>query len=101
VSPEGAGDRRGRVVVTGAAGFLGSHACEALVAQGCDVVGVDNFDPFYARDVKERNLAALRGRHDFRLVEADITRDPLPLADADAVVHLAARGASVRRSWTR
>lgn len=86
-----------RVVVTGAAGFIGSHACEALVARGHAVVGIDNFDAFYPRAVKERNLAALRDQAAFRLVEADIVRDALPLEGAAAVVHLAAR-AGVRPS---
>jgi UDP-glucuronate 4-epimerase len=80
-----------RVLVTGAAGFIGSHVSEALVAQGADVVGVDNFDAFYPRAVKERNLAALRGAARFRLVEADVVRDPLPLDGVTVVVHLAAR----------
>jgi UDP-glucuronate 4-epimerase len=80
-----------RVVVTGAAGFIGSHVCEALVARGDDVVGVDNFDPFYSRAIKERNLEALRHEARFRLVEGDVARDPLPLAGAAAVIHLAAR----------
>jgi UDP-glucuronate 4-epimerase len=86
-----------RLLVTGAAGFIGSHACEALVARGHEVIGVDNFDPFYARSVKERNLEALRGNRAFRLVEADVARDPLPLDGVAAVLHLAAK-AGVRPS---
>ncbi|MGH7644612.1 MAG: NAD-dependent epimerase/dehydratase family protein, partial [Gemmatimonadales bacterium] len=86
-----------RVLVTGAAGFIGSHLCEALVARGDHVTGVDNFDPFYPRAVKERNLEALRGHARFRLCEADVRRDALPLAGADAVIHLAAM-AGVRPS---
>ena len=89
-----------RVLVTGAAGFLGSHVAEALVAQGDEVVGLDNFDPFYGRDVKERNLAGLLKGPRFRFVEGDI-RDPATvgkLIDKDTlVVHLAAR-AGVRPS---
>ena len=82
-----------RLVVTGAAGFIGSHLCEALIARGCEVIGVDNFDPFYARAVKERNLTALRGERAFRLIEADVAKsaDALPLAGVDAVLHLAAK----------
>ena len=80
-----------RVVVTGAAGFIGSHVSEALLARGDEVVGVDDFDPYYARAIKERNLDALRGESRFRLVEADVARDPLPFAGALAVIHLAAR----------
>src|SRR5260370_10012522 len=49
-----------RVLVTGAAGFIGSHVAEALLARGDEVVGLDNFDPFYDRVVKERNLEPLR-----------------------------------------
>jgi len=80
-----------RIVVTGAAGFIGSHLCEALVARGDDVVGVDNFDPFYPRAVKESNIAALKRERRFRLVEGDVARDPLPLEGANVVIHLAAR----------
>jgi UDP-glucuronate 4-epimerase len=89
-----------RVLVTGAAGFIGSHLAEALVARGDDVVGLDNFDAFYPRAVKEANVAALRRDPRFRLVEGDI-RDARVvgelLAPATVVVHLAAR-AGVRPS---
>lgn len=79
------------VLVTGAAGFIGSHVCEALVARGDEVTGVDNFDPFYPRAVKERNLRALGDSPRFRFVEADVVRDPLPLEGVGAVLHLAAK----------
>jgi nucleoside-diphosphate-sugar epimerase len=89
-----------RVVVTGAAGFIGSHLVEALAHAGHDVVGVDNFDPFYPREVKERNLADACRAAPFRFVEADVA-EPGALAsllDRDAVVvHLAAK-AGVRPS---
>ncbi len=89
-----------RILLTGAAGFLGSHVAEALLARGDDVVGVDNFDPFYDRVVKEANLAVPRANARFRLVEADV-RDGVALARAltadTVVVHLAAR-AGVRPS---
>src|SRR2546430_300910 len=80
-----------RFLVTGAAGFIGSHLSEALIARGDAVTGVDNFDPFYGREVKERNLAGLRKRPGFRFVEADVARDPVPLDGVEAVVHLAAK----------
>ena len=89
-----------RVLLTGAAGFIGSHVAERLVARGDEVVGLDNFDAFYPRAIKEANVAALRRGPRFRLVEGDI-RDATLVADlvtADTVVvHLAAR-AGVRPS---
>ena len=80
-----------RVLVTGAAGFIGSHVCEALIARGDDVVGIDNFDPYYPRAVKERNLSGLRASARFRFLEADVTRQALPSEDVAVVVHLAAK----------
>ena len=50
-----------KVLVTGAAGFIGSHLCERLVGMGCHVVGLDNFDSFYDPEIKRRNLSALHG----------------------------------------
>jgi UDP-glucuronate 4-epimerase len=84
-----------RIVVTGAAGFIGSHLSERLCARGDEVVGFDNFDPFYPRATKEENLAVLRGEARFAFIEGDI-RDAAALgrafggARADVVVHLAA-----------
>jgi UDP-glucuronate 4-epimerase len=80
-----------RVLVTGAAGFIGSHVCDALVARDEEVVGIDNFDPFYPRAMKERNLAGLRRAKGFRFVEVDIVHQALPLDGVAAVLHLAAR----------
>ena len=89
-----------RVLVTGAAGFIGSHVAERLVARGDEVIGLDNFDDFYPRAVKQANLAALAQQPRFRLVEGDIRDAALVgrLLDAATVtVHLAAR-AGVRPS---
>jgi UDP-glucuronate 4-epimerase len=80
-----------RYLVTGVAGFIGSHVSEALMARGDEVVGVDNFDPFYSREVKERNLSGIRKRPGFRFIEADVARDTLPLDGVAAVLHLAAK----------
>src|SRR2546430_8999211 len=60
-------------------------------SRGDEVVALDNFDPFYPRAVKERDLETLRRSKAFRCVEADIVRDPLPLEGVSVVVHLAAR----------
>ncbi|MBN2575115.1 MAG: NAD-dependent epimerase/dehydratase family protein [Deltaproteobacteria bacterium] len=85
-----------RALLTGAAGFIGSHLAERLCGRGDRVTGFDNFDPFYAREVKERNLAGLLGREGFSLVEGDLV-DPHDVDRAfdvagqvDTVVHLAA-----------
>ncbi|MCA9295300.1 MAG: GDP-mannose 4,6-dehydratase, partial [Phycisphaerales bacterium] len=58
-------------VITGAAGFIGSHLSQAMLRAGWRVVGIDNFDPFYSRAVKERNLDAI-GHDDFTFHEIDI-----------------------------
>ncbi|MEK7668346.1 MAG: GDP-mannose 4,6-dehydratase [Gemmatimonadota bacterium] len=87
-------------LVTGAAGFIGSHVAEALLAGGHQVVGLDNFDDFYPRPVKEANLARALASAAFRLVEGDVRDAQLlsGLIRADTVVvHLAAR-AGVRPS---
>ena len=89
------------VVVTGAAGFIGSHLCEALLARGCRVTGIDNFDAFYDPWIKRANIAACEAHEQFRLIEADI-RDEQAMGIAlgrgpNAIVHLAAR-AGVRPS---
>ena len=88
-------------VVTGAAGFIGSHLCERLLALGHEVVGLDAFIPYYPRGVKERNLAGLHGRPGFRFHEIDLRTDPLETLtdDAEAVFHLAAMPGLVK-SWT-
>jgi nucleoside-diphosphate-sugar epimerase len=90
-----------RVVVTGAAGFVGSHVAEALIAAGHEVVGIDAFIDYYPRSLKEDNLAQLQLDPMFRLCEADLRTALLEpvLEGADVVIHEAAM-AGLPRSWT-
>jgi nucleoside-diphosphate-sugar epimerase len=87
-------------LLTGVAGFIGSHLAERLVAEGHAVRGIDCFTDFYARAEKEANLAALRREPRFELTEVDLCEaDLVPLLrGVDAVFHEAAQ-AGVRRSW--
>ena len=89
-----------KALVTGSAGFIGSHLSEALVEAGADVTGIDCFTDYYERDIKERNLAGLMGRPRFTFVDAPLQTVPLaPLLDGVThVFHLAAQ-AGVRKSW--
>ena len=92
-------------VVTGGAGFIGSHLCEALLAAGWGVVALDSFDDFYDPAVKRSNLAGVQGREGFSLAEGDI-RDAAFVdqvcgtGSVDVLIHLAAR-AGVRPSIER
>src|SRR5262249_44490618 len=90
-----------RCLVTGAAGFIGSHLCERLLHAGHPVVGIDAFIPYYPRAIKEANLAEARSHHLFTFHELDLRRDPLDriAADVDVVFHLAAM-AGLPKSWT-
>ena len=91
-----------KALVTGGAGFIGSHLSERLLAQGAEVVAVDCFTDYYPRAIKERNLAALVGRPKYRFVEADLNTLDLSesLSGTTHVFHLAAQ-AGVRKSWGR
>lgn len=86
-----------RALVTGAAGFVGSHLSDTLLARGDTVVGVDCFTPYYARERKTANVPTAAG---FELVEADLrTADVAALLDGiDVVFHQAAQP-GVRLSW--
>src|SRR5690349_21764554 len=66
-----------RVLVTGAAGFIGSHLCEALLTRGCDVRGLDAFTTFYDPRRKRHNLTQLSRHPRFELVQGDLLEVPL------------------------
>ena len=89
-----------KALVTGVAGFIGSTLATELTGAGHDVIGVDCFTDYYARETKEGNLSALQARSNFRLVEAPLqTVDLAALLDGvSQVFHLAAQ-AGVRGSW--
>jgi UDP-glucuronate 4-epimerase len=100
--PQERGEALSRVLVTGAAGFIGSHVVARLAAAGREVVGLDNFDPYYDPAIKRRNLGELSTLPGFRFVEGDIRDAALVtrLIDengVDGIVHLAAK-AGVRPS---
>jgi nucleoside-diphosphate-sugar epimerase len=89
-----------KALVTGVAGFIGSHLAERLLADGWQVTGVDCFTDYYARSIKEQNLAACREHARFCFVEADLATADLPplVASADVIFHQAGQ-AGVRASW--
>jgi len=89
-----------RVVLTGCAGFIGSHLAERLVADGWHVTGVDAFTDYYDPALKHANLLPLAGERRFDLVEGNLVDLDIPalLADRPAVIHLAAQ-AGVRASF--
>jgi UDP-glucose 4-epimerase len=87
-------------LVTGGAGFIGSHLSERLVAEGHEVIAIDNFLDFYSRGLKEANLTELRSARNFRLIEGDLNELDLSelVRDRDWIFHQAAQ-AGVRSSW--
>jgi UDP-glucose 4-epimerase len=89
-----------KAVVTGAAGFIGSHLSTALLDRGFEVLGVDCFTDYYPRPIKEANLEVNRARKGFSFLEVRLQQADLPalLDGATHVFHLAAQ-AGVRKSW--
>jgi nucleoside-diphosphate-sugar epimerase len=89
-----------RYLLTGCAGFIGSHLTEALTSRGCSVLGVDAFTDNYPRSIKERNLALCSAHGNVSFIERDLATGPVEalLDGVDGVFHLAARP-GVRTSW--
>jgi UDP-glucose 4-epimerase len=89
-----------KAVVTGAAGFIGSHLSAALLDSGATVTGIDCFSDYYARPLKEANLATVKDRQGFSFVEGTLQELDLHamLSGATHVFHLAGQ-AGVRKSW--
>ena len=90
-----------KALITGVAGFIGSHLSERLLQSGWTIVGIDNFDDFYDPDIKRGNIEKCLKDDDFRLIEADI-RDNSAMNKIidegfDIIIHLAAK-AGVRPS---
>ena len=89
-----------KCLVTGAAGFIGSHLCEYLLKKGLDVVGIDSFVDYYPRNIKESNIGALHVSDRFHFIEKSLLSIDLAtlLVDVDVIFHQAAQ-AGVRASW--
>lgn len=89
-----------RCLVTGVAGFIGSHLAEALIRKGFEVIGIDSFLDYYPRSIKEKNLEGLHSFPAFRFVEGSLLEVNLEdlLEGVDFVFHQAAQ-AGVRASW--
>ena len=88
-----------KVLVTGCAGFIGSHLAERLLKEGYKVIGIDCFTDYYSRAIKEGNMATALGHKNFKLVEENLLSiDDYP--EVDYVFHEAAQ-AGVRKSWGR
>jgi len=89
-----------KCLVSGAAGFIGSHLCEYLIDKGCEVTGIDSFMDYYSKSIKEANIAALKKDQKFEFVEASLLEVNLAelFEGVEVVFHQAAQ-AGVRASW--
>ena len=91
-----------KILITGGAGFIGSHLSERLISLGMEVCAIDNFDDFYPEAIKRSNIKNLLGRDEFKFLEGDIRdrdllKDVIRKSSPDIIVHLAAK-AGVRPS---
>jgi nucleoside-diphosphate-sugar epimerase len=96
----GMGGDKVKSLVTGAAGFIGSHLCEYLLEKGVEVAGIDNFMDYYPRTIKEASIADLRKHQNYEFIEASLLQVDLTklLDGVDVIFHQAAQ-AGVRASW--
>ncbi len=86
-----------KALVTGCAGFIGSHLTERLLKEGFQVIGIDRFADYYAREIKEKNIAGALAHQGFSMIEKDILKmEEFP--EVDYIFHQAAQ-AGVRGSW--
>ena len=88
------------ILVTGCAGFIASHLCESLLKDGHTLIGIDNFDNYYSKKIKEDNLSNIAGNSRFKFYELDIRNKKEILnikEEIDFVIHIAAK-AGVRPS---
>ncbi|HEV2165739.1 MAG TPA: NAD(P)-dependent oxidoreductase, partial [Thermoplasmata archaeon] len=91
-----------RALVTGAAGFIGSHLVERLLERGVRVVGIDDFDPYYPAAQKRRNLAKAESQRRFTLLRRDLLRlDLRALVKPGTTIYHLAGQPGVRPSWGR
>lgn len=89
-----------RLMVTGCAGFIGSHLVDCLISDGHEVLGIDSFTPYYDRVLKDRNIRWNNDAQAFSFIEKDVADiKPDDLQGIDAIVHLAAQP-GVRASWS-
>ena len=87
-------------LVTGAAGFIGSHLCQRLLKEGFSVTGIDSFNDTYSRWMKDKNILPIKNHSQFQLISDNLKNIDLSslLQDVDYIFHLAAQ-AGVRTSW--
>lgn len=91
---------RKTILITGCAGFIGSNLAEKLISNGNYIIGIDNFDSYYSREIKEKNISQLVSSSNFKIIEDDIRNQKVMenlISESDIIIHLAAR-AGVRPS---
>ena len=91
---------RKTILITGCAGFIGSNLAEKVISNGNYIIWIDNFDSYYSREIKEKNISQLVSSSNFKIIEDDIRNQKVMenlISESDIIIHLAAR-AGVRPS---